>query len=231
LKGEQSVKMNPMKQSNITRRQFIKLSSSTVSAMAFMSLLSFPLPAQSKKLVFPELSCGNEKALSNNILIAYASKCGSTGGVAETIGHVLCEKGADVDICLAKNVENLTSYRAVIVGSAVRFGKWLPEAVEFVETYRKVLAQIPVAYFLTCLSLQNPTKENQSKALSYLTPVLDAFPEVKPVDRGLFAGALNYSTISWIFRPVLKLKGAPEGDFRDWNAIRFWAAGLHPILS
>jgi hypothetical protein len=28
----------------------------------------------------------------------------------------------------------------------------------------------------------------------------------------------------------LKVKGAPEGDFRNWEAIRAWAAGVRPAL-
>jgi len=31
---------------------------------------------------------------------------------------------------------------------------------------------------------------------------------------------------------IMKLKGAPEGDFRDWTAIRTWAEGLSsPLLA
>ncbi len=37
------------------------------------------------------------------ILVAYASKYGSTGGVADAIGKGLCSKGAAVDVLLMKN--------------------------------------------------------------------------------------------------------------------------------
>jgi len=79
---------------------------------------------------------------------ACVSRAGSTGEVAEAIGQVLCEAGAAVDVRLAKEVTDLSPYRAVVVGSAVYMGKWMPEAVKFVETHRDALSRMPVAYFL-----------------------------------------------------------------------------------
>jgi menaquinone-dependent protoporphyrinogen IX oxidase len=68
--------------------------------------------------------------------------------------------------------------------------------------------------------------------LTYLDPVLKAVPQVQPVKVGTFAGALNYSNLSSPIKVIMKLKGALEGDFRDWTAIRTWAEGLRsPLLA
>jgi menaquinone-dependent protoporphyrinogen oxidase len=75
------------------------------------------------------------------------------------------------------------------------------------------------------MTLCKPTAENRVKVLAYLDPVLKAIPEIKPVGIGTFAGALDYSNLSWLNKKILKSKGTPEGDFRDWNAIRAWAEG------
>jgi menaquinone-dependent protoporphyrinogen IX oxidase len=40
----------------------------------------------------------------NKILVCYASRAGSTGGVAEAIGKTLSESGASVDVRLMKDV-------------------------------------------------------------------------------------------------------------------------------
>jgi menaquinone-dependent protoporphyrinogen IX oxidase len=56
-----------------------------------------------------------------------------------------------------------------------------------------------------------------------MDPILKAVPEIKPVSMGTFAGAMNYNNFSWINKKILKSKGTPEGDFRDWNNIRAWA--------
>jgi menaquinone-dependent protoporphyrinogen oxidase len=102
-------------------------------------------------------------------------------------------------------------------------GKWMPEAVDFVKKNRDVLRQVPVAYFLVCMTLVRPTEKNRAEVLSYMDPVLKAVPEIKPVGIGTFAGALDYNNLSWLNKKILKSKGSPEGDFRDWNAIRAWA--------
>ncbi len=215
---------------NVTRRDFIvssaMITAGTISTFAFGS--SIPRTVHAAKAEFPESSCGVENG--RKVLVTYASHCGSTSGVAESIGKVLCNGGATVDIRQVESVRDLTSYQAVVVGSAIHSSKWLPEAVEFVETNQKILSQIPVAYFLTCLALYKSNDKTRRIARSYMNPVLDAVPNVKPVDIGLFAGVLDYSKLSFVVRMVMKSKmkkkGVPEGDHRDWGAIRSWAEGL-----
>jgi menaquinone-dependent protoporphyrinogen oxidase len=179
---------------------------------------------------FIESTSEKDEKMKNRILIAYASRCGSTGGVAEAIGKLLCESGASVDVRLVRNVNDLSLYQGVIIGGAIRMGKWLPEAVEFVKTHQSTLNRIPVAYFVVCLTMKDDTAENRRKTLRYLEPVRKQFPKVKPVDIGLFAGAIDYKKLSFAYRLVLKLMGAPEGDFRNWEAIRNWAEGVRPAL-
>jgi len=165
--------------------------------------------------------------MSEKILVAYASKCGSTSEVAEAIGQTLCDAGAAVDVRLAKDVTDVSEYRAVVVGSAIRAGQWLSAATKFVETHRDALSRVPVAYFAVCLTLQEDTEEKRREVAAYLAPVREM---VQPVDEGLFAGAMNYSKLALPIRLMMKVMKSPEGDFRDWDSIRAWAAGLHPTL-
>jgi menaquinone-dependent protoporphyrinogen oxidase len=102
-------------------------------------------------------------------------------------------------------------------------GKWMSEAVDFVKKYRDVLSQMPVAYFLVCMTLSQPTEKNRAEVLAYMDPILKAVPEIKPVGIGTFTGAIDYNNLSWLHKKILKSKGTPEGDYRDWNAIRAWA--------
>jgi menaquinone-dependent protoporphyrinogen oxidase len=163
--------------------------------------------------------------MGKNILVAYASEYGSTGGVAEAIGKELCSKGAKGDVSLMRNVKNLSSYQGVVVGSAVFRGKWMPKAVDFVKANAEILHQVPVAYFLVCMTLHRPSEENRRIALSYFDPILQTIPQVKPVEIEPFAGAMHYSNLSWLNKKIIQSKGVPEGDFRDWEAIRAWARG------
>jgi len=185
------------------------------------------------RVKFLESRC-NESRQHSKILVAYASLCGSTGGVAGAIAGTLCDGGASVDVLRVENVSDLTSYHGVVIGSAIRSDHWLPEASDFVEEHRKVLSRIPVAYFLTCLTLAGSTEENQKKALAFMTPLRQKTPHVIPVDTGLFAGALAYDKLPFMMRIIMKMKmqgkDVAEGDYRDWKAIKTWAKGIAPAL-
>jgi menaquinone-dependent protoporphyrinogen oxidase len=221
-----------------TRREFFIDSAVMIGGIlgtvTFANGLLFPKAGRTAPVQFPESNCGQENKASKKVLVAYFSYCGTTGGVAEAIGQVLCDKGATVDVRLIKNISDVSSYQAFIIGSAVRSASWWPEAIEFVERNKEELGRKPVAYFLTCLALYQDTESNRRRARSYMEPVLQAVPHVKPVEIGLFAGALDYSKLNLVYRTVMKSKmkkqGVPEGDFRDWDAIRSWAEGLHPNL-
>src|SRR5512136_1356082 len=130
-----------------------------------------------------------ETTMSNKILIAYASRTGSTGGVAEAIGKTLAESGAQVEVRLMKDVQDLAPYRAVVAGSAIQGRKWLPEAIQFVQTHQAALAHKPFAAFLVCMTLAMPGADKYREHVAgFLQPVRAL---VKPVSEGLFAGVLD----------------------------------------
>jgi len=162
------------------------------------------------------------------ILVAYATKAGSTAGVAAEIGRVIERKGGHkVDVHPMGKLKEVGGYDAVIIGSAIRAGKWLPVAMKFVEEHKDALSQVPVAFFTVCLTMMEDTEENRRAVAAYLDPVRDL---VQPVDVGLFAGVMDYSKLPFILRLMMKKMKSPEGDFRDWEAIRDWAGQVHTGL-
>ena len=206
----------------VSRRDFLALSTGLITAMSLGGMSGAGI-SHAAEMTFAEGSCEGKQNMGKRVLITYASKYGSTGGVADAIGKELCSKGLATDVVLIKNANNVSSYQGVVIGSAIYRGKWLSEALDFVEKNRDILLQVPVAYFLVCMTLSRPTEENRTQVLSYMDPILTAVPEIKPVGIGTFAGALDYNNLSWINKKILESKGSPEGDFRDWNAIRTWA--------
>ncbi len=204
------------------RRSFLTLSAGLIAAVAFGGCRSIPDLARAEESPFPEGRCG-DRDMEKRVLVTYATKYGSTGGVADAIGKELCGKGLAADVALIRNAGDLNLYQGVVVGSAIYMGKWMGEATDFVDKNRDILGRIPVAYFLVCITLAQQTEKNRAKVLSYMEPVMKAVPEVRPLGIGTFAGALDYHKISWVNKQILKAKGAPEGDFRDWNSIRTWA--------
>jgi menaquinone-dependent protoporphyrinogen oxidase len=208
-------------QNKITRRRFLGLLGGAGGAAAFGCSGLTVLGMQQPDIEFQRSSYGGE-AMSK-VLVTYATKAGSTGEVADVIGQVLYEGGAVVNVKPVKEVNDLSGYSAVVVGSAIRMGRWLPEAVKFVEAHTEALAAIPVAYFQVSGFLKNDTPENRQEAATYLDSVRTL---VKPASEGLFAGKMDYGRLSFLDRTIAKVVGSLEGDWRDWDAIRAWAGDL-----
>jgi menaquinone-dependent protoporphyrinogen oxidase len=191
-----------------------------------------------------------------HILIAYATKSGSTAEVAQTIGKELSQDGVQADVRPISAVRDISPYDAVIVGGPMIMG-WHREAVQFLERNQAALSQVPVACFLTALSLtetrtgfdsipvyKDPSlakppknadrlsfKERYATVASYLQPVLEKAPQVKPVSAAFFAGKLDCSKLDFLSRFFVQvIIGAQPGDYRNWDAIRVWAASLRPTL-
>jgi len=213
----------------MSRRDFLLLSAGAVCT----SILGHEIVGAASEKTgskFIESSCQNAGTMKKRVLISYASRCGSTGGVAEAMGQALCGMGASADIRLVKNVNDLSPYDAVIVGSAVRRGKWLPEAVGFVRDNQDMLGRMPIAYFVVCLTMKDNTAENRSKVMAYLDPVRKEAPKIQPVAVGLFPGAIDFGKLSFVDKMFLTAKGGSEGDYRDWPAVKAWASAVGPML-
>jgi menaquinone-dependent protoporphyrinogen oxidase len=171
--------------------------------------------------------------MSQKILVTYASRTGSTAGVAEEIGETLVENGAQVEVLPMQDIKDITQYQAVVAGSAIQNRQWLPEAMQFMQTYQALLNQKPLAMFSVCMTLAMRDGEKYRPDVSeWLAPVRAL---VRPVSEGIFAGVLDISKVPSFsdrlkFRLSVALGVWSEGDHRDWNAIREWAYGLHSQL-
>ena len=160
--------------------------------------------------------------MNQRILVGYATRNGSTTGVAEKIGENLGERGYSVDVAPLKERPSLEGYDAVVLGSAVNGAKWLPEAVAFVEDNRAALGRVPTAVF--CVHIMNLGDDEKStrKRLAYIDPVREL---ITPAAEGFFVGvgplAEDTSLVArWAFKAF---GGGGEGDCRDWDKIRSWA--------
>jgi menaquinone-dependent protoporphyrinogen oxidase len=168
--------------------------------------------------------------MDNKILIAYASRTGATAEVSESIARVLREAGAQVDVRPLKEAKQLTGYQSVIIGSAARIGKLVPETVRFAQKHSADLQKVKTAYFTVCLTMKDDTPENRQTATTYLEPLRQI---KEPVSIGLFAGALIYSKLSPVLRFFFSRDTSGqmvEGDYRNWEAIQTWAKELAPRL-
>jgi menaquinone-dependent protoporphyrinogen oxidase len=159
--------------------------------------------------------------MNGKILIAYASKYGSTAEIAEKIGGVLETGHIAVDVMPAGKVKDLSPYKAVILGSAVYVGKWRKEAVNFLKSYEKVLAGCDVWLFSS-----GPSGEGEPVELldgwRYPESQQGIIERISPRGIKVFHGYVDTEKLNFIEKSMVKTVKAPLGDYRDWDEITSW---------
>ncbi len=158
--------------------------------------------------------------MNQKVLVAYASRTGSTSEVAQAVAKELTSRGFAVDVIPVKQVAGLQGYHAVVIGSAVRYGQWLPEATRFVEQNQSALSKLPVSFFAVHLMNQGDDETSRAARLAYLDA---ARKLVAPQSEAYFLGVGDPAKVSFIERLIAKAVKSPEGDYRDWARIRAWS--------
>ena len=155
------------------------------------------------------------------VLVAYATKHGSTAEVAQRIAGRLRERGLEADATAAEKVVDVVVYDAVVAGSAVYYGSWLKEASDFVRRHRAWLEERA-----TWLFSVGPLGERVEDAEQQPKELAEFRETIGPRDHTTFFGRLDPDRLSFAERMVVKAVRAPAGDFRDWAAIEAWAGRL-----
>jgi menaquinone-dependent protoporphyrinogen oxidase len=182
----------------------------------------------------------------SRILVAFATKHGSTPEVAQAVAEELRAGGAKVDV------------RPASLAAPMIFG-WHKDALRFLELHRSELATMTIVYLVTAASLtetgeeridgipivkdpwltkgpKDPAKlsfrERYARPSEYLKKPFKRAPEVRPSSVAFFAGSLDLTKMNLFEKAfVMLVIGATPGDSRNWDAIRDWASGLLPLQS
>jgi menaquinone-dependent protoporphyrinogen oxidase len=151
-----------------------------------------------------------------NVLVTCATKHGATTEIAEALGRELRLRGADADVVPAAEVDGVDTYDAVVLGSAVYMGRWLPAARELAERRSEELARRTTWLFSSGPIGEQP-QPNEPPDLHGLAERVHA--------RGhrVFAGRLRRSDLSVLERAAVRAAKAPDGDYRDWDAVAAFA--------
>ena len=160
------------------------------------------------------------------VMVACASKHGSTEGIALAIADRLRQQGHEAVAERVADISDLHGVQAIVLGSAVYAGSWLKEATEFAERNAEVLSAIPVWLFSSGpLGAEVHDEEEQPRQLAALTRTFH------PRGHRVFFGALDHDKLGFGERMMVKAVKAPQGDFRDWDAIAAWADEIASDLS
>ena len=159
-----------------------------------------------------------------NILVAVASKHGSTREIAQALAAELRALGLAADLREAEEVGNLDGYDAAIVGSAFYLGDWLPAARRLIAREGARLATLPVWLFSSGPLGDDPHAGGELHALAGMLAKTGAREHV------VFAGKLDAPHLGLAERLIARLVHTPTGDFRDWSAVRDWAGAIGAAL-
>ena len=190
------------------------------------------------------------------VLVAYSTFSGSTAEVAKVIGDEL-RATAQVEVWPMSDVGSFEGFDAAVLGAPMILG-WHRQARRFLRRHRRALEHIPLAIFVTAMSLTDTGertvdgvpivvdprlaklpqragrlsfKERYARLTNYLRPILHSARPARPRTIGVFGGRLEYGRLPWyavVF--VMVFLKAPAGDRRNWEAIRSWAVSLRSDL-
>ncbi|HEY3704196.1 MAG TPA: flavodoxin domain-containing protein [Terracidiphilus sp.] len=157
------------------------------------------------------------------VLVAYATKYGSTEETARIVAAVLHANGLPVDVCAVNDVRGFVHYSAVVLCGALYMGRLHRNARRFLLAWREQLSRIPVALLVAGPVNMDPkdwagAEQQLNKELARLDPWF------LPIDQKIVGGKWDPAKLR--FPLSLILRKIPANDARDWAAIRAWANNL-----
>ena len=158
------------------------------------------------------------------VLVAVATRHGSTEEIAALIARVLRLRGMDTVELPAADVEDMSEYDAVVLGSAVYAGHWLAPATSLVSRFQAQLVEVPVWLFSSG-PVGFPLTPAKAEDMTGVVSAIGA------IEHRLFAGKLDKSELGRLERAMVRMVRAPEGDYRDFNEVSHWAAAIAETLA
>lgn len=207
----------------LSRRRFLKLAGLSSAGVLLTGAGLGYAATRPPQIHTPAYTFSQEAEMqttqSDRVLVTYATRAGSTGEVAAAIGASLSAQGYVVDVVPVKSQPDPREYAAVIVGSAIRMGRWLPEAVDFVSAHQSALNTRAVALFTVHMLNGGEDETSAAARRAYLDPVR---PLLHSAEEVYFTGLMDFSRLSFLDRLIAKMVMSEETDQRDWEEIRGW---------
>lgn len=160
--------------------------------------------------------------MTQRILVAYATKHGSTREVAEAIAADLALAGLQAETLDAKSVRTISGYEGVVLGGALYTGRWHKDAQTFLRRHRDALAELPLYVF--GMGPQDLEPEHVAESRAQVERGLRAAAELRPASIVIFGGVVDPKKLPF---PLSRM---PAVDARDWDAVHAWAHDIAAAL-
>jgi menaquinone-dependent protoporphyrinogen oxidase len=157
------------------------------------------------------------------VLVAYASKRGSTAEIAETVAATLRREGLGVCLERCDQVRSLENYDAVVLGSAVYMKRWRGDARDFLKKHKKALRQKPFWVFSS-----GPVGDPAADNPDWVEPpkLAEKVADLGGRGHAVFGGCLPTEPHGMMERAMVEGVPREYRDRRDWGEIRGWAKGI-----
>jgi menaquinone-dependent protoporphyrinogen oxidase len=163
-------------------------------------------------------------AMPESVLVAWATRSGSTREVADAVAAAMREDGLAVDCQPLKSIRTPAAYRMVVIGAPLYMFKWHKDALAFIAKHRQALQKVPVAVF--ALGPFHDVEKEWKDVRALFDKVLQGLPWFSPFAREVFGGKFDPETLRFPMNLIPALKKMPASDIRNWEEIRSWARGL-----
>jgi menaquinone-dependent protoporphyrinogen oxidase len=151
------------------------------------------------------------------IVVAYATRHGSTAEVADAIADELRSGGFAVDVAPVADVHDVSAYDGVVVGGSLYTGRWHRDALRFLRVHADELREreVPVAVF--AMGPQTLEADAVAGSRRQLDSALSKVPALEPRLVAIFGGVVDPAKLRFPFNRM------HASDARDWDAIGEWA--------
>lgn len=151
------------------------------------------------------------------ILMVTASRHGSTDEIGQEIAASLAAAGFVVTVSEPGDVSAVTGYDAVVLGSAVYYGRWMAAMGEFVERLADQLRHARLwLYWSGPVARQRPHRGGAGSPEAYVR-------RLEPRGWREFGGKVDARTLGRGEKSILSMSGGGPGDFRDFDEVREFA--------
>ena len=166
--------------------------------------------------------------MGSRILILYSTVDGHTRKICERLQQVIESEGHEVTLASLDDhpAPELQAYGKIVIGASIRYGRYRPNVIDFVNHHRRVLESRPNAFFSVNVVARKPGKD-----MPATNPYVKKFLRRiswRPKELAVFAGKIDYPRYDFwdrqIIRFIMWITGGPTGrgtvvDFTDWGKV------------
>lgn len=171
--------------------------------------------------------------MAEKLLVAYATRYGSTEEVAHSITSTLSQLGIHVDVSPMHDIHTIDDYDAIILGAPLYIGKLHNNAHHFLARFKEQLVRKPIAIF--ALGPISNDEEEMQGSRNQLDRNLGHYDWLKPIAVEMFVGKYDPAKLNFFHKlltvlPASPIHGLTATDNRNWDAINKWTNDLVSLV-